>query len=84
MTCCHHHVHLLDEDQGLPTKIDEFYLKFGFYYEEIQLLPPIRGTKNVFFMFREVEFNHGEYDVPQCVSGTDPSECAHTLISNFK
>ena len=85
MTCCHHHVHLLDADQRLPTKVDEFFLKFRFYYEEnpIVVTDP-QATKNVFFMFREVEFNHGEYDVPQCTPGSDPRECVHTLVSNFQ
>ena len=85
MTCCHHHVHLLDANQNLPAKVDEFYLKFRFYYEEAPIVvSDPAATKNVFFMFREVEFNHGEYDIPQCIPGTDPRECVHTLISNFQ
>ena len=85
MTCCHHKVRLLDEDQTLPDTVDEFYLKFRFYYEKEPIdVTSIHATKNVFFLFREVEFNHGEYDVPQCKTGTDPTECVHTLISSFQ
>jgi hypothetical protein len=86
MTCCHHKVRLLDHNQTLPTQIDDFYLKFRFYYEEtpVDTSAPIH-TKNVFFLFREVEYNHGEYDVTQCdLTTTHPKDCVHTLTSSFQ
>eukprot|EP00949_MAST-11_sp_MAST-11-sp1_P003017 g3017.t1 len=89
MTCCHNGVHLLDADQDLPTKVDEFYAKFRFYYEP-DPVPPVDAwheegvTRNAFFLFREVEYNHGEYDIIQAPPGTPPEERIHTLISNFQ
>jgi hypothetical protein len=85
MSCCHNNVYLLDQDQELPTRVDTFWLKFRFYYEELPIDTTKSITKNVFFMFREVEYNHGEYDVPQCnTKTTAPSDCVHTLTSNFQ
>ncbi len=86
MTCCHDGVRLLDADQPLPTRQDNFVAKFRFYFESeaVEDTPPTRNrTENAFFLFREVEYNHGEYDVPQAQPGTPPEERVHTLISSF-
>ena len=89
MTCCHDGVHLLDADQELPKKVDEFYAKFRFYYEpnpvpKVDAWHQKNVTKNAFFMFREVEYNHGEYDIIKAHAGTPPNERIDTLISNFQ
>ena len=80
MTCCHHQVRLLDQNQTLPNRIDDFYLKFRFYYEEapIDLTAP-NHTKNVFFLFREVEYNHGEYDGKSIGVGRLVVVCVHLI-----
>ena len=75
--------HLLDEDQSLPTKIDEFYLKFRFYYEDPIVTTNPTATKNVFFMFREVNIITAN-TMFHSVCLEHPSECAHTLISKFQ
>lgn len=79
MICCHHEVHLLDADQTVPAPTDTFRMKFRFYYED----PVPNVNRNVFFMFHEVEQNHGEYDVPKCKAGTPPEECVHTIVGHF-
>jgi hypothetical protein len=89
MTCCHDGVHLLDADQELPTKVDEFYAKFRFYYEpdpvpDVDAWHETGVTRNAFFLFREVEFNHGEYDIVPAAPDTPPEERVDTLISNFQ
>ena len=40
--------------------------------------------QNAFFMFRETEIAHGEYDVPKCQDGTPIEKCIHIVIGNFQ
>ena len=40
--------------------------------------------QNAFFMFRETEIAHGEYDVPKCEEGTPIDDCIHVVIGNFQ
>eukprot|EP00294_Goniomonas_avonlea_P005205 CAMPEP_0114558124 /NCGR_PEP_ID=MMETSP0114-20121206/10203_1 /TAXON_ID=31324 /ORGANISM="Goniomonas sp, Strain m" /LENGTH=847 /DNA_ID=CAMNT_0001743471 /DNA_START=21 /DNA_END=2564 /DNA_ORIENTATION=- len=80
MICCHHGIHLLDKDQEVPAPTDTVQMKFRFYYED----PDPAATRSAFFMFREVEVAHGEYDVPQCAEGTPASECVHTIVGHFQ
>lgn len=77
--CCHHGVRLLDADQDVPPANDTFHMMFRFYYED-----PQPTDKNAFFVFHEVEANHGEYDVPECLPGTDPDLCIHTITGRWQ
>ena len=49
-----------------------------------QVWGPDLPYQNAFFMFRETEIAHGEYDVPQCQPGTLPQDCVHVVIGNFQ
>eukprot|EP01062_Namystynia_karyoxenos_P053991 TRINITY_DN4407_c0_g2_i1.p1 TRINITY_DN4407_c0_g2~~TRINITY_DN4407_c0_g2_i1.p1 ORF type:complete len:883 (+),score=253.05 TRINITY_DN4407_c0_g2_i1:102-2651(+) len=80
MICCHHGVHLLDADQEVPPETDTVQMKYRFYFEE----PTPNLTRSAFFMFREVEQNHGEYDVTRCPDGTPPEQCVHTIEGRFQ
>ena len=95
MICCHHGIFLLDSDQEVPQETFRFRMKYRFWYEDPQeaspqkknvatMLYPGINYQNAFFMFRETEVAHGEYDVPQCADGTPPEECVHTIIGNFQ
>ena len=93
MICCHHGIFLLDEDQAIPPQTFRFRMKFRFFYEDPEdsavqggvagLLPGL-DYQNSFFMFRETEIAHGEYDVPQCAAGTAPEDCVHTIVGHFQ
>jgi len=82
MICCHHAVHLLDAEQTVPPPLFTYRMKFRFYYEDPTDLPA-QPYQNAFFMFRETEVAHGEYDVPKCAAGTPAEECVHTVTGTF-
>merc|ERR1711998_702017 len=93
MICCHHGVFLLDAEQEIPPATFRFRMKYRFYYEDPQAvsdsgivpsLYPGLKYQNSFFMFRETEVAHGEYDIPKCAAGTPVDECVHTIVGNFK
>ena len=94
MICCHHGIFLLDADQEVPAPTFRFRMKYRFYYEDpadpasqtgvgATALPGV-SYQNSFFMFRETEIAHGEYDVPKCGAGTAPEDCVHTVIGHFQ
>eukprot|EP00946_MAST-07B_sp_MAST-7B-sp1_P003171 g3171.t1 len=94
MICCHHGIFLLDQDQTVPPPIFRFRMKFRFYYEDPANTTVQKGVgaslypgldyQNAFFMFRETEIAHGEYDVPKCSAGTKPEDCVHTVVGHFQ
>lgn len=93
MICCHHGIFLLDAEQEIPAPTFRFWMKYRFYYEDPQnatatntvaSLYPGLDYQNAFFMFRETEVAHGEYDVPKCAAGTPPEECVHTVVGHFQ
>ena len=49
-----------------------------------QVWGPELPYQNAFFMFRETEVAHGEYDVPKCAVGTAPKDCVHVIMGNFQ
>ncbi len=71
-------------------------MKFRFWYEDPEAQPldapsvskRVWGDdlpyQNAFFMFRETEVAHGEYDVPKCAEGTAPEDCIHEIVGNFQ
>jgi len=95
MICCHHGIFLLDADQAIPEETFRFRMKYRFYYEDpeeavttynatVANLYPGLKYQNAFFMFRETEADHGEYDVPKCALGQPPEECVHIAMSHFQ
>lgn len=79
--CCSHGTFLLDADQEVPAPVDTVYMKFRFYYEDPSVYP---NYENAFFVFRQTEANHGEYDVVKCPEGTPPSDCIHTVTGHLQ
>lgn len=94
MICCHHGIFLLDQEQTVPAPTFRFRMKFRFYYEDpadkaAQIgvgasMYPGLDYQNAFFMFRETEIAHGEYDIPKCAAGTPPEDCVHTVVGHFQ
>ena len=96
MICCHHGIYLLDKEQVIPPQLFQFRMKYRFWYEDpvdassstSSISSLVWGEElpyqNAFFMFRETEIAHGEYDVPQCKAGTMPHDCVHVVIGNFQ
>ena len=74
--CCHHQWFLLDEDQPIPAPVDEYHLKFRFYYQEFE--PTYH--KNLERFYFQTEAWAGEYDIPQCKEGTP---CEHVITAHF-
>jgi len=77
LKCCAHKSILLDNNQTIPPAVDTYRMKFRVYYEEYT------NQSNAFFMFWTNEQGAGEYDVPQCASGTPAERCVHTTESYF-
>ena len=93
-------IFLLDADQEIPAPTFRFRMKFRFWYEDpeeiattgtstvgpsiSQLVYPGLDYQNAFFMFRETEIAHGEYDVPACAKGTPTNKCIHTVVGRFQ
>jgi len=95
MICCHHGIFLLDADQVVPAQTFRFRMKYRFYYEDPEVAEGSSNStvaslyaglkyQNAFFMFRETEVAHGEYDVPQCAPGTPPHQCVHEITGQFQ
>lgn len=95
MMCCHHGAFLLDADQAVPEPTLRHRMKYRFYYEDpeevaasghtgVAGLYPGLAYQNAFFMFRETEVQHGEYDVPRCAEGTRPEHCVHVVEARFR
>eukprot|EP01002_Notosolenus_urceolatus_P007757 NODE_306_length_2266_cov_21.156067_g238_i0.p1 GENE.NODE_306_length_2266_cov_21.156067_g238_i0~~NODE_306_length_2266_cov_21.156067_g238_i0.p1 ORF type:complete len:721 (+),score=196.19 NODE_306_length_2266_cov_21.156067_g238_i0:236-2164(+) len=85
LSCCHHQWYLLDKDQQIPTPVDTYRLKFRFYYEPyVPATPSVPAShENLPRLYFQTEAWAGEYDVPLCTPGTDPSECVHMITAHF-
>ena len=87
MQCCKDGMVLLDADQPdhPPTT---YYHKLRVYFEDG---PPPPGQapaakahpQNAFRLYWQTEEWMGEYNVPQCSTGTPPSACVHTLTTTL-
>ena len=95
MICCHHGIYLLDKDQTIPPDTFKFRMRFRFWYEDPSTVVSSSSVskmvwgddlpyQNAFFVFRETEIAHGEYDVPKCAQGTKPENCVHEIVGNFQ
>lgn len=96
MICCHHGIYLLDAEQPIPPETFKFRMRFRFWWEDPATQASNASSvsrmvwgddlpyQNAFFMFRETEVAHGEYDVPKCATGTKPGDCVHTIVGNFQ
>eukprot|EP00662_Eupelagonemidae_sp_cell21_P012214 gene12214-34016_t len=77
LQCCLNGDVLLDAEQSVESKEDEFFVRARFYFEEYttqQFASPMTWL---------TEAVHYEYDIPQCAAGTPPSQCVHSLTSYY-
>jgi len=75
--CCKHLTVLLDADQKQPLEVDEYHLKFRFYYQEFT------DQKNLERLWHQTEQSAGEYDIPKCDDHTPPDECVYEINARF-
>ena len=81
--CCHHQWILLDEDQNpWENIIDEYYLKFRFWYEDYDMVAPTH--KNLQRVYWQTEAHAGEYDVTKAPEGTPPNEAIQVITAHWQ
>lgn len=80
LSCCRHLEFLLDDDQKSWDDVQEYHLKFRFYFREYkeQVIEPLVR------LYWQTEAFAGEYDIMQCDEGTPPELCVQTITSRFK
>jgi len=86
LSCCHHADILLDADQPIDNRTDEYHLKFRFWFQDY--VPPTPTTpashQNLHRFYFQTEAYAGEYDVVQCPAGTPSSECVQEISAHWK
>ena len=97
LSCCRDGTSLLDneQEQPWPDQILEYRLKFRFYYQDFdngheqvggsqddQLRTP--SHKSLIRLYHQTEAWAGEYDIPQCATGTPPEQCIHVITARWK
>lgn len=70
---------LLDKNQTVPEPVEEYHLKFRFWFEEYN---PAKHT-NLIRLYYQTEAWATEYDVPPCPAGTPPEMCEHQITAHF-
>jgi len=83
LRCCGGGSMLLDADQEVPDRLDTFYMKYRFYFEEYA------SQHNTFRIWWSTEARNNEYDVPKssanCLDPATPKEdCEHVIRSVFR
>ena len=97
LACCRNEDLLLDKDQVIPSRVDEVFYKWRFYYEDFDAL------KHTPTLHLEWQFGHIEctppppqpaaaaanapalrYDVPKAAPGTPPEDRVHILTSEIQ
>jgi len=81
--CCVHGELLLDADQDAPAEIQEYRLKFRFYFEEYTPGPTPSHT-NLIRLYHQTEYAQGEYDIVPCLPGTPAQECVQVITARWK
>eukprot|EP01060_Flectonema_neradi_P036402 TRINITY_DN698_c1_g2_i1.p1 TRINITY_DN698_c1_g2~~TRINITY_DN698_c1_g2_i1.p1 ORF type:complete len:718 (+),score=175.93 TRINITY_DN698_c1_g2_i1:80-2155(+) len=76
--CCHHEWFLLDANQNVPEPVDEYHLKFRFYFQDFE--PETPSHTNLERFYFQTEAYAGEYDVPKC---KENEECVHSITAHF-
>jgi len=86
LSCCHHGQVLLDADQPVDNRTDEYSLKFRFWYQDY--VPATETTpashQNLHRFYFTTEAFAGEYDVVQCPAGTPSSECVQEISAHWQ
>lgn len=87
LSCCHHQNILLDKDQNpWPTQIDEYHMKFRFWYQDYT---PVSGTvpashKNLPRFYYQTEAWAGEYDIVKCPKETPAHDCIQEITAHWQ
>eukprot|EP00005_Dracoamoeba_jomungandri_P011599 CAMPEP_0174265228 /NCGR_PEP_ID=MMETSP0439-20130205/25700_1 /TAXON_ID=0 /ORGANISM="Stereomyxa ramosa, Strain Chinc5" /LENGTH=693 /DNA_ID=CAMNT_0015351583 /DNA_START=91 /DNA_END=2172 /DNA_ORIENTATION=+ len=83
LRCCHHQNILLDADQKVDPRQDEYHLKFRFWFQNYteSPTPSHQDLPRVYF---QTEAYAGEYDVMKCPESTSPEDCEHSITARFK
>ena len=55
-----------------------YQLKFRFWFQEYY------GQKQLERFYYQTEAYSGEYDVTQCLKGTPPEDCIHSITARFQ
>jgi len=79
LSCCRHLGFLLDKDQTPPEDVQEYHLKFRYYFQEY-----VPEHRHLVRMYYQTEANAGEYDIVQCDKGTPPELCVQSITARFK
>ena len=83
LRCCHHQWILLDQDQNpWPNQIDEYSLKFRFWFQEYN--PTAPKHVNLVRIHWQTEVMSTEYDVPRKSPETPPENAVHQITSRWK
>ena len=84
--CCHHGDVLLDADQPIDKRTDEYHLKFRFWFQDYVAASSASPAThvNLHRYYFQTEAYAGEYDIVQCPKGTPSSECAQEITARFQ
>jgi len=86
LSCCHHRDILLDADQPIDNRTDEYHLKYRFWFQDYV---PATATapashQNLHRFYYTTETWAGEYDVVQCPPGTPSTECVQEISARWQ
>ena len=86
LSCCHHGDVLLDADQPVDNRTDEYHLKYRFWFQDYV---PATATapashQNLHRVYYTTETWAGEYDVVQCPPGTPSTECVQEISARWQ
>lgn len=79
LTCCKHMHFLLDKDQTSPEDVQEYHMKFRFYFSD-----QADKYKHLVRLYWQTEAFAGEYDVVKCPAGTPSNNCVQVITSKWK
>lgn len=83
LRCCHHQWILLDKDQNpWPDQIDQYQLKFRFWFQEYDQDHP--QHTNLVRIHWQTEVMSTEYDVPRKNDATPPENAVHQITARWK
>lgn len=83
LRCCHHQWILLDQDQNpWENTIDEYYLKFRFWYEDYDASVPTHT--NLERVYWQTEAHAGEYDITKAPEGTPSSQAIQVITAHWQ
>ena len=83
LRCCHHQWILLDQDQNpWEDQIDEYHMKFRFWFQEYDPVTP--KHKHLLRFYWQTEVWSTEYDIPVKDASVQPQDALHEIQSHWK